>query len=58
MVTVHGPRSVLLVLMLPGHDSLALMGDLLAISRVPAKSPSAYTKHEVVARALENGATG
>ena len=43
--------------MLPERDGVELMGDLLAVSRIPVIFLSAYGKDEVVARVLEQGAT-
>ncbi len=57
LMTEHGPRLVLLDLVLPGWDGVELMGDLLAVARVPVIFLSAYGGDEVVARALEEGAT-
>ncbi len=57
LMTEHGPRLVLLDLVLPECDGVELMGDLLAVSRVPVIFLSAYGGDEVVARALEEGAT-
>ena len=57
LMTEHNPRLVLLDLVLPGWDGVELMGDLLAVSRVPVIFLSAYGGDEVVARALEEGAT-
>ena len=51
------PRLVLLDLVLPGCDGVELMGDLLAVSRIPVIFLSVYGGDEVVARALEEGAT-
>ena len=53
----HSPRLALLDLMLPDHDGTELMGDLLAISRIPVIFLSAYGRDETVARVLEQGAT-
>ena len=57
LMTEHGPRLVLLDLALPECDGVELMGDLLAVSRVPVIFLSVYGGDEVVARALEEGAT-
>ena len=57
LMTEHNPRLVLLDLVLPECDGVELMGDLLAVSRVPVIFLSAYGGDEVVARALEEGAT-
>ena len=57
LVEEHKPRLVLLDLMLPEHDGTELMGDILAISRIPVVFLSAYGKDEVVASVLEQGAT-
>ena len=51
------PRLALLDLMLPEHDGEELMGDLLAVSRIPVIFLSAYGRDDVVARVLEKGAT-
>ena len=53
----HSPRLALLDLMLPEYDGTELMGDLLAVSRIPVIFLSAYGRDEVVARVLEQGAT-
>ena len=53
----HSPRLALLDLMLPDHDGAELMGDILAVSRIPVIFLSAYGRDEVVARVLEQGAT-
>ena len=51
------PSLVLLDLVLPECDGVELMGDLLAVSRVPVVFLSVYGRDEVIARALEEGAT-
>ena len=53
----HSPRLALLDLMLPNCDGTDLMGDILAVSRIPVIFLSAYGSDEVVARVLEQGAT-
>ena len=57
LVAEHSPRLALLDLMLPDHDGTELMGDLLAVSRIPVIFLSHYGRDEVVARVLEQGAT-
>ncbi len=57
LMAEHSPRAALLDLMLPEHDGVELMGDLLAVSRIPVIFLSAYGRDEVVARVLEQGAT-
>ena len=57
LMAEHSPRLALLDLMLPGHDGVDLMGDILAVSHIPVIFLSAYGKDEVVARVLEKGAT-
>ena len=57
LMAEHSPRLALLDLLLAGQDGVELMGDLLAISRIPVIFLSAYGKDEVVARVLEQGAT-
>ncbi len=51
------PSLLLLDLVLPECDGVELMGDLLAVSRVPVVFLSVYGRDEVIARALEEGAT-
>ena len=51
------PRLALLDLMLPDYDGEELMGDILAVSRIPVIFVSQYGRDEVVARVLEKGAT-
>ncbi len=51
------PSLVLLDLVLPECDGVELMGDLLAVSRVPVLFLSVYGQDEVIAQALEEGAT-
>ena len=51
------PSLVLLDLVLPECDGVQLMGDLQAVSRVPVVFVSVYGRDEVIARALEEGAT-
>ena len=53
----HSPHLALLDLMLPDHDGEELMGDILAVSRIPVIFLSAYGRDETVARVLEQGAT-
>lgn len=43
--------------MLPEHDREELVGDILAVSRILVTLSSAYGRDEVVANALEKGAT-
>ncbi|MCY4623384.1 MAG: response regulator [Chloroflexi bacterium] len=57
MVGEHSPQLALLDLMLPEHDGVELMEDILAVSRIPVIFLSAYGKDETVARVLERGAT-
>ena len=57
LVGEHRPSLALLDLMLPEDDGEELMGDILAVSRIPVIFMSAYSKDEVVARVLEQGAT-
>ena len=56
MMAEHTPRLALLDLMLPERDGVELMGDILAVSRIPVIFLSAYGSDEVVARVLEEGA--
>ena len=51
------PQLVLLDLMLPGSDGVDLMRDLLAVSPVPVIFLSVYGTDDVIAKALEAGAT-
>ena len=57
LMAEHSPRLALLDLMLPDHDGEELMGDILAVSRIPVIFLSAYGRDAVVARVLEKGAT-
>ena len=57
LVEKERPNLVLLDLMLPGHDGVELMRDILSVSEVPVIFLSAYGKDVVVARILEEGAT-
>ncbi len=57
LMTEHSPRLALLDLMLPEHDGVELMGDILAVSHIPVIFLSAYGRDEVVARVLEQGAS-
>ena len=57
LMAEHRPHLALLDLVLPDCDGVELMGDLLAVSRVPVIFLSVYGTDEVVARALEEGAT-
>ena len=56
LMTEHRPRLALLDLMLPECDGVELMGDIMAVSRIPVIFLSAYGRDEMVARALEEGA--
>ena len=52
------PSLTLLDLILPGSDDgIDLMGDMLRIRRAPVIFLSAYGRDEIIARALESGAT-
>ena len=51
------PHLVLLDLMLPGTDGVALMNDIHRISDVPVMFLSVYGQDEVIARAFDMGAT-
>ena len=53
----HRPGLALLDLMLPARHGTELMGDLLAIARIPVIFLSVYGRDEVVAKVLEQGAT-
>ncbi len=57
LMAEESPRLALLDLVLPGCDGVELMGDLLAVSRVPVVFLSVYGTDEVVSRVLEEGAT-
>ena len=56
LMAEHRPCLALLDLVLPEHDGEELMGDILAVSRIPVIFLSAYGRDEVVARVLEQGA--
>ena len=51
------PRLVVLDLVLPGSDGIDLMGNMLRIREVPVIFLSAYGREEVIATALDSGAT-
>ena len=53
----HRPHLVLLDLVLPDADGIELMGDLLRIDDVPVVFISVYGRDQVIARALERGAS-
>ena len=55
LMAEHSPSLALLDLMLPEYDGTELMGDILAVSRIPVIFLSAYGRDEVVARVLEQG---
>ena len=57
LMAEHRPGLALLDLMLPERDGVELMGDLLAVSRIPVIFLSVYGRDEVVAKVLEQGAT-
>ncbi len=57
LMAEHQPRLALLDLMLPERDGEELMGDILAVSRIPVIFLSAYGRDETVARLLEKGAS-
>ena len=56
LIEAKKPRLVLLDLMLPGADGIALMESIPALSRLPVIFISAYGRDETIARALEAGA--
>ena len=51
------PRLALLDMVLPGSEGIELMGDILAVSDLPIIFLSVYGRDEVIAGALEAGAT-
>jgi len=57
LMAEHSPCLALLDLMLPECDGEELMGDILAVSRIPVIFLSVYGRDDVVARVLEAGAT-
>ena len=57
LMAEHGPCLALLDLMLPECDGEELMGDILAVCRIPVIFLSVYGRDDVVARVLEAGAT-
>ena len=56
IVRAERPRLVLLDLLLPGHDGIALMQEIRERFDLPVIFISAYGRDETVARALESGA--
>ena len=57
LVAEERPHLILLDMMLPGADGIELMRDLSAVSRAPVVFLSAYGGDQVIAHALEAGAT-
>ena len=56
LVRKHGPQLVLLDLVLPGADGIALMEQVEELADLPVIFISAYGRDEIVARALDAGA--
>ena len=56
LIRTHRPRLVLLDLMLPGTDGIALMARVPELGDLPVIFISGYGRDETVARALESGA--
>ena len=56
IIRAERPRLVLLDLLLPGHDGIALMQEIRERFDLPVIFISAYGRDETVARALESGA--
>ena len=56
IIRIEKPRLVLLDLMLPGDDGIALMESVPELTDVPVIFISGYGRDETVARALETGA--
>ena len=56
LIENHQPDLVLLDLLLPGTDGIAMMDDIPGLAELPIIFLSAYGRDETVARALENGA--
>ncbi len=56
LVTTHKPGLVLLDLLLPGTDGIALMAQVPQLSDVPVIFISAYGRDETIVRALDAGA--
>ena len=56
IIRAERPRLVLLDLLLPGHDGIALMQEVRERFDLPVIFISAYGRDETVARALESGA--
>ena len=56
LIASHRPHLVLLDLMLPGADGIALMQDILRTAELPVIFLSAYGRDEIIARAFESGA--
>jgi DNA-binding response OmpR family regulator/signal transduction histidine kinase len=56
LVTTHGPELILLDLVLPGTDGIALMTEVRELDDVPVVFISAYGRDETVVRALDAGA--
>ena len=56
LVRTHKPRLVLLDLVLPGADGIALMQDMRELEELPVIFISAYDRDETIVRALDAGA--
>ena len=56
LMSAHTPQLVLLDLMLPNADGIALMHDILALADVPVILQSTRTTDEIIARAFDAGA--
>ena len=56
LIRTHKPRLVLLDLVLPGADGLALMQDMRELEDLPVIFISAYDRDETIVRALDAGA--
>ena len=56
LIEYHRPDLVLLDLLLPGTDGIAMMDNIPALADLPIIFLSAYGRDETIARALENGA--
>lgn len=57
LIKFHKPDLVLLDLLLPGTDGIAMMDNIPVLANLPIIFLSAYARDETIARALENGAS-
>ena len=57
LIATHQPQLALLDLMLPGTDGIELMAKILSVADLPVIFLSGYGRGEIIARALQQGAS-